>query len=281
MKKSPFQQIIDTLSTSLSDVQLELLPRKWEKIGNVLILSLEKELIPVEKRIASVYAEVLSCKSVLKDIGGISGKFREPSVELIYGDSNTITIHKENGVLYKIDPMQLMFSSGNMSERKRMGEFIYQNETVVDLFAGIGYFSLPIAVHGYPKKVFCCECNPVAYSFLEENITLNKVTHLITPILGDNRKVAPLNIAHRVIMGFFGETSEFLPVAFNSLVDNCGIIHFHDTFSDRDVPEKPLATIQKIACKFNRIAILQHVELVKSFAPGINHYVLDVSIRKR
>lgn len=279
MKKKPFQQIIDQLSSVLSDEQIKMLPRKWEKIGDVLILRLDQPLISVQKEVAFVYAEVLNCKSVLKDTGGIIGEFRLPEISFVYGDKDTVTIHKENGVKYKTDPSELMFSSGNMDERKRMGEIVSSGEVVVDLFAGIGYFSLPIAVHSQVKQVYSCELNPVAFSYLEDNIKLNHVSDVITPILGDNRKVAPKNVADRVIMGYIGETKDFLPTAFESLKKQKGIIHFHDTFPDKKVPEYPLSLVQKVADSFQRSVILHHLQCVKSFAPGISHYVLDLVIQ--
>ena len=278
MKKKPIQQIIDRLSPVFTYEQVDKLPRKWEKIGDVLILSFERNLVAIEKEIAAVYAEVLNCKSVLKDTGGIIGRFRIPEISYVYGDKDTVTIHKENGVKFKLDPSEVMFSSGNMDERKRMGEIVSPDEVVVDLFAGIGYFSLPIAVHSQVKKVYSCELNPVAFSFLEENIRLNQVSDVIIPVLGDNRKVAPKNIADRVLMGYIGETKDFLPTAFESLKNHVGIIHFHDTFPDKEVPDYPLTIIQREAELFHRSVRLQHLQCVKSFAPGISHYVLDTEV---
>lgn len=280
MVKKPFQEIKDRLTSLLTEEQSNLLPKKWEKIGDVLIFSLDDKLLPVEQRIAKVYADVLSCKSVLKDVGGIDGPLRQPKLSLLYGDEDTVTIHKENGVKYKLDPSKIMFSSGNMDERKRMGEVDCTDEIVVDLFAGIGYFSLPIAVHADPKKVFCCELNPIAFSFLKENIVLNRVSDVIIPLVGDNRNVAPRNVADRVLMGFFGDTHKYLPVAFQSLYYHTGIIHFHDTFPDTDVPQVPMSFIQKIAKQYNSSVSLSHVQKVKSFAPGISHYVLDVLVEE-
>ena len=43
------------------------------------------------------------------------------------------------------------------------------------MFAGIGYFTIPIAVHSNVKKIYAIEINPVSYNFLCENIKLNKV----------------------------------------------------------------------------------------------------------
>jgi tRNA wybutosine-synthesizing protein 2 len=281
MSLTPYQQIKKELLPHLSNKQLTLLPNKWEKVGDVLILVLHQELYPLEKQIAKVYAEVLSCKSVLKEISGISGQLRKPNVELLYGDERTVTMHKENGVTYKLDPSKIMFSSGNMDERIRMGNIVKPGEIIVDLFAGIGYFSLPMAVHGSPKKIFSCELNPIAYSFLKENIIINKVKDVITPLVGDNRNVAPRNVADRVVMGYFGDTYKYLPIAFQSLYYQTGIIHFHDTFPDNKVPNIPLSFIKEQAHKFHKKVELLQVKKVKSIAPGISHYVLDVLIEEK
>ena len=281
MSLTPYKQIKNELLPYLSNEQLTLLPNKWEKVGDVLIFVLHQDLYPMQKQIAKVYAKILSCKSVLKEISGISGQLRKPNVELIYGDERTVTTHKENGVIYKLDPSKIMFSSGNMDERIRMGNIVKPGEIVVDLFAGIGYFSLPMAVHGHPKKIFSCELNPIAYSFLKENIVLNKVKNVITPLVGDNRNVAPRNVADRVVMGFFGNTHKYLPIAFQSLYYQTGIIHFHDTFPDTKVPDIPLSFIQDQAKKYHKIVELLHLKKVKTIAPGISHYVLDVLIEEK
>jgi tRNA wybutosine-synthesizing protein 2 len=79
-------------------------------------------------------------------------------------------------------------------------------------------------------------------------------------------------------MGFFGETYQFLPTAFQCLHNQKGIIHYHDTFPDNKVPKQALKQIREVAETFDRNVVLQHVQHVKSYAPGISHYVFDVNI---
>jgi len=278
MVETSFKQIKNLL---LKEIHLEFvnkLPNKWEKIGDVLIIVLPSVLDEYKKIIGKKYAEVLNCKTILRDIGGIKGEFRKPNVEIIYGSKNTITIHKENGVRYKLDPQKIMFSSGNMDERIRMATISSKNKTVVDLFAGIGYFTLPIAVYSKSKKIFACEKNKVAFDFLCQNIVLNNVTSRVEPRKGDNRKVAPTNIADRVIMGYINETDKFLPVAIDCLNNHTGIIHYHNTFADKTVPEKPMKIVEKEAIKKGCKAELLKYIHVKSYAPGISHYVFDIKI---
>jgi len=275
---SPKKQIKKILLDMIPKQKINNLPMKWEKIGDILIFDLDEELESYKNEIGKTYADILGCKSVLNDTGGIKGELREPSFELIFGDDNTETIHKENGVKYKLDPIKIMFSSGNMDERIRMSNIIKQGETIVDMFAGIGYFSLPIAVHCTPDKIFAAEKNPVSYNYLCENIVLNHVSSIVNPIKGDNREVCPKNVADRVIMGYIGGTKNFLETCFECLKNNRGFIHFHEKYPLEDVPEKPLDQIKKTADKFNRNVKLLECIHVKSYAPKIGHYVLDVKV---
>jgi tRNA wybutosine-synthesizing protein 2 len=281
MISTPFEEIKQKLKGEIPQSLIDELPDKWEKTGDVVIVVLSETLKNYRENIGKVYANVLNCKSVLNDIGGIKGELREPDVEIIFGSSHTETIHKENNVKFKLDPQKVMFSSGNMNERIRMANISNNKETVVDLFSGVGYFSLPIAVHSKPKHIFAIEKNPVSHKFLCDNIVLNNVTDIVEPILGDNRKVAQSNIADRVIMGYFGATIRFLPIAFKCLKNNSGIIHFHDKIPDEDASSLTMEHISNEARKCGLIVNLLKVTKVKSFAPGISHYVFDLEVSQR
>ena len=276
MSMTPFQEIKRALSGKIPSHLVDDIPNKWEKIGDVLIIILPKELEKYKLIISEKYAEILNCKSVLRNIGGIIGELREPKVQYIYGDKDTVTIHMENGIRYKLDPQKVMFSSGNMDERIRMSSISNKSETVVDLFAGIGYFTLPMAVYSKPNLIYACEKNRIAYNYLCENVVLNNVVDKVHTLFGDNRNVAPVNIADRVIMGYIGDTSKFLKTALLCLKDCRGVIHFHEKYPEKYVPDKPLMEIQKIADEFDRSAKFINSKKVKSYAPGIGHFVFDI-----
>ena len=277
----PFEQIKKSLTEEISLDLIDRIPNKWEKVGDVLTIKVPTELSIYKEKIGEKYAEVLNCKTVMNDVGGITGIFRVPNFEIIYGSENTETIHKENGVRFKLDPQRVMFSSGNMDERIRMATVSNKNETVVDLFAGIGYFSLPMAVHSRPKRIFACEINPVSYDYLCKNIVINDVSSIVESLKGDSREVAPKNVADRVIMGYIGGTGMFLSTAFECLRNHTGIIHYHDTFSEDLFLDKALKIVQKEAEKYElKIEVLRH-KLVKSYAPGISHFVFDIKIGEK
>jgi len=250
------------------------LPKHWELLGDVLVLRIPNELAGIRGKVAEAYAIVLGARTVCQEVGVIGGVHREPKMEVIWGDG-TETVHRENGILYKLDVVKVMFSSGNVPEKKRMSELDCRGEVVVDMFAGIGYFTLPLAVHAQARRVVACEINPVAFEYLVENVRLNRVEHQVKPVLGDNRSLPGRGCADRVVMGYVGTTHLFLTKALD-LVKVGGVIHYHETCPVGEWPERPIARIG--AAAHGRDWKIRYKGEVKSFAPSISHYVLDVQV---
>jgi len=171
-----------------------------------------------------------------------------------------------------------MWSKGNTTERKRMGQIVRPGETVVDLFAGIGYFTIPMAVHARPEKIYAVEINPVAHGYLAENVELNHVQGVVEPILGDCRDVAPRNIADRVLMGYIGNTEEYLDVALEVIRDE-GIIHYHESVPDKLKYIRPAERIREAANGFEVEVLNQRI--IKKYSPGVYHMVVDAQVYKK
>ena len=240
---------------------------KYKKIGDILI---------VDSNYTQNNYEELSrrhnVKTIMK-IDHIQGTKREPVYKILYGDE-TVTINKENGCLFKLDLSKVMWSKGNNNERLRIAKLVGDGETVIDMFAGIGYFSIPIGIHANAKEVIAIEINPNSYHFLCENIKLNKLDN-IAPVLGDCKEVTPKFKADRIIMGYVKTTHHYLNVAIDSLNEG-GILHYHET-----VPEKLMKTrpLERIISEANgREVELLKINKIKKYAPGVEHVVVDVRI---
>jgi len=273
-KKDPIEVVRETVS--IPEELKPLLPEKWEQLGDVLSIRLPRELNPFEREIGEAYGRALGLKAVLRDIGGISGQYRTPVMRLVWGN-DPVALHRENDVLFRFDASKIMFSSGNVDERLRMADTPCDGETIVDMFAGIGYFSLPLAVHQTPKHIVACEINETAYSYLVENVALNKVGGKVEAILGDNRDLPGEGFADRVIMGYVKTTHEFLPTAIRVVKDG-GMLHYHETCPNALLPDRPVQRIRDSA-RNCRVEVLKFRE-VKSYSPGVSHVVVDARIVK-
>ncbi len=235
-------------------------------IGDILVLKNEPDNVDELLKLPEV-------KRIVK-LGRINGSKREPEVEILVGD-DTETIHRENHCFFKLDVAKIMWSKGNTTERQRIPKIVKNGETVVDMFAGIGYFSIPIAVHSNPEKIYSIEINPISYGYLKDNITLNKAEDIIKPILGDCRKVALKEVADRVLMGYIGNTHEFLDAAMQ-IVKPGGIIHYHESVPDLLKFKRPPQRIID-AAEGRGVEILKK-RVIKKYSPGVYHVVVDAKI---
>ncbi len=240
---------------------------KYKKIGDILIL---------DNNYSNDDYESLSRKHNVKTImkiDHIQGTKREPVYEILYGNE-TETVNKENGCLFKLDLAKVMWSKGNNNERLRIANLVEDDEIVLDMFAGIGYFSIPIGVHSNAKHIYSIEINPNSYFYLNENIKLNKLTN-VTPILGDCKEIAPKYKADRILMGYVKTTHHYLKVAIDSLNEG-GILHYHETVPEKLMNTRPVDRI--ISQAGNRDVELLKINKIKKYSPGVEHVVVDVRI---
>lgn len=243
---------------------------KWKKIGNILILD-NKFTVQSDKQLKEL-SDKHKVKTVMK-VDHIHGTKREPVIKLLYGE-DTETINKENGCLFKLDLKKVMWSKGNNNERIRIAKLVEDNETVIDMFAGIGYFSIPIGVHSNAKQVYSIEINPNSFHYLKENIKLNKIKNII-PLLGDCMDITPEYSADRIIMGYVKTTHHYLKTAIDSL-NKGGVIHYHETVPEKLMDTRPINRIKEVAG--DRSVEFLKLNKVKKYSPGVFHVVCDARI---
>ncbi len=258
------------LSGKIPKELMKYVPRSYKIIGDIILIKIPKELEEYKYLIGRELLRIhRRCKAVWRDLGK-RGMLRKPEVELLAG-SGSETIHRENGCLFKLDVTKVMFSLGNQAERMRMARVVEDGEIVVDMFAGIGYFTIPIAVHSNPKRIYSIEINPESYYYLLENIKLNNVDNVV-PILGDSKFVTPEGIADRVIMGHI-YCSDFLGVAIRAL-RNDGVIHYHES-TPEVVIDRPIKRIKVVCEALGKDFKILNFRKVKNYSPGVYHVVVD------
>lgn len=275
----PIKKLLsEELEDKFAKKELLMLPSSYQKIGDIVILNLKRELWKYDNFIGKIILEKIpNTKSVFRRTDFIKTELRTPQIKLITGVNKTVTIHKEHGIIYKLDVKTIMFSKGNLNERKRIVGQIKKRETIVDMFAGIGYFSLGAAKFSEAKKIYAIEINPKSYGYLLENIRLNRVGSKVVPILGDCVVEIPKlgRIADRVIMGLLPSCKQYLKDAMKVVKPN-GVIHYHGIAKKED--KKLFEDVETTAKIEGRKARLIKKTKVKSYAPKVYHFVLDCKI---
>ncbi|MBE0523380.1 MAG: class I SAM-dependent methyltransferase family protein [Methanosarcinales archaeon] len=281
---APAPTLKSLLMEQLDYEKLELLPRSWQILGDIVITSIHPYLLTVREQVGRALLMMYPyCKSVYLD-EGIEGDLRRPIRTLIAVKGETLepgsTIHRENGCQFKLDITKVMFSKGNHKERARMAKLGY-GEFVVDMFAGIGYFTIPMAVHSRPEKILAIELNPDSHKYLVENIKLNNVEDIVEPVLGDCIEKTPTSAADRIIMGYVKHTGHYLKYGILALKPG-GVLHYHDTIlvhSDYlSALDEIRARIEFEASAQGRTAETLDWRRVKKFSPGVWHVVMDARI---
>ncbi|XP_008843663.1 tRNA wybutosine-synthesizing protein 2 homolog [Nannospalax galili] len=313
------------------------LPRSWQLHGNLLLLSEDSfqatQWRSLEPELWEIVASALGVQRLAKRGRVLPDGTRTPSVTLLLGDHGWVE-HMDNGIQYKFDVTQCMFSFGNITEKLRVASLSCVGEVLVDLYAGIGYFTLPFLVHAGAAFVHACEWNPYAVVALRNNLEINGVLDRCQIHFGDNRKLKLTDTADRVNLGLIPSSEEGWPIACQVLrKDVGGILHIHqnvESFSGKNFqlsgcsnmgkeqwpyPQKiitnkrgngtsrdfrggmlPSASkpewhrwaksaetriaelLHQVHGKRWRTRIL-HVHPVKSYAPHVDHVVLDLECR--
>jgi len=287
------KRIKDLLPQELQNPKiLTEIPESWEFYGELILLpgnsftdSIWKEFLP---KVIAIICEIFKVKRVARKRSVINDKFRSPKTDILQGDDPWVW-RKENGITYHFDITRCMFSAGNISEKIRIANFDCTGETIVDLFAGIGYFTLPYLIHAKAEHVFACEWNPSSVVALKYNLEKLGVTDKCTVLEGDNRLVCPKNVADRVNLGLIPESVISWRTACEALKEKGGILHIHanvDCHRDESKKEKFSEFAANVQDSIGKIlqevknqpykVVVKHVECVKSYAPRVYHLVVDL-----
>ncbi len=274
-----FEKLKKKLRGKIPENFLDLLPRSYNLLGKVVVLKLRKELEPYEEEIGKAVLDILPVKTVCR-IEEIKGEKRKPKIKVIVGNG-TETVHKEHGCLYKMDVSKVMFSKGNKYEKLVLVKKVKKGEIVLDMFAGIGYFTIPIAKHTQAKRIIAIDINDDALKYLKANTKLNKVEDKVWIIKGDSKYVVKAlgrKIKFdRILMGYFYDRKDFLTSAFHASKSGT-VIHYHFLGKKEEV-EKEVEKVKEISESFGFSIEIDEIRKVKSYAPRVYHFVLDIVLK--
>ncbi len=251
-----------------------LLPSSYDTIGNIAVVKIADEVSKYASQIGeAIIATQKSIKTVCSDYGVVD-EYRTRNIKVVAGEKSTETVHREYGMTFALDLAKVFFSPRLATEREIVAKEVAPGETVIDMFAGIGPFSILIAKTRSPKVVYAIDLNPDAIEYLKRNISLNKVSKVV-PIQGDaGVEVGRLEKADRIIMNLPHEASGYIRQAMAALKPG-GIIHYYE-ITDEEELLKRLDEIANVARNEGRVMREVARRRVKSYSPTMSFYALEL-----
>jgi tRNA (guanine37-N1)-methyltransferase len=283
-KKQQRKSLAQVLENRLPPHLLASLPRALDIIGDIAIIEIPPELEAHERLIGEAILTVhKNVRTVLAKAGAVSGTYRLREFEVIAGEDKTATIHKEYGCKYHVDIAKAYFSPRLSQEHNRVASLVQKGETIVDLFAGVGPFSVLIAKKNADAKVYAVDINPEAIELLERNIRLNRVENRVIPIQGDARRAVEerlIGVADRVVMNLPEKALEFVGTACRAIKPTGGIAHYYAFIRLPDSLENAQQRFSEAVEKAGRkVDAFLFAKTVRETAPYEWQIVLDAKIR--
>ena len=285
------QTWLDTHQPSLKAAGL--VPTKWERLGDLVLLSHEwRQSVewptvsqhPEATGLWEAMAEALKVTSLGVQAPIADDTFRSSQVEMLLGSSEVE--FTDHGLTYAFDAAKVMFSSGNVTERRRIGAMNMQGEVVVDAYAGVGYYTFPMLVHAGAAHVHACEINPASIAGLRAGAAANDLLERLTVHEGDNQAalLGLKGVADRCHLGLLPSSEPVWEACLLALKPSGGVLHVHMNVEEERIEAWTAATIhtfESLVAKHELGFTVQatHVERVKWFAPRVRHVVLDLSFR--
>jgi len=264
-----FQRLLAKLGCRLSS---------FDVIGDIAILEIPEGFEDHGEEIGEALIEARkSIKVVLKKSSAVEGEERLRRFGHLAGERRTETVHREHGCLFKLDVSKVFFSPRLSYERQRIMEQVREGEKVLDMFAGVGPYSIVIARHR-PARIAGYDINPHAIEYFKVNIRLNKVAERVEAVLGDSTRLAERQGFDRAIMNLPRKGREHFASALEVIKKGGGMIHYYGSSSRENPFEEELHLLESCALEAGRRIRVKGRRIVRSYSPSEVHIAVDLEV---
>jgi tRNA (guanine37-N1)-methyltransferase len=275
------KQVLGTILTPEEAAQVY---SAFDQVGDIVIIRIPDGLMAKKEVIAkAVLANVKTAKAVFAQVSAVKGDYRVRDLEFLAGENRTVTEYKEHACRFKVDVARTYFSPRLSTERLRIAKMVGGSETIVNMFAGVGTYSVVIARTSETCRVYSIDSNSAASKLDKVNAKLNKVDDRVISICGDATEVIKEQLvgrANRVLMPLPERAKEFIEPAVLALKQQ-GVIHYFahvKADSKKASKELGLADANDAFQKYDHDVM--GVTVVREVGPRIYQIVADVSVRR-
>lgn len=255
----------------------------FDQIGDIIVIRIPDSLLSKKKVIGEALLQnVHPARSVFYQASDVDGDFRTRNLQVIAGEDNTETEYKEFGCRFKVDVQKAFFSPRLATERNRIADLVQDGETLINMFGGVGMFSI-VAAKKKKCIVYNIDLNPYAANLCEQNIKLNKkMKGTVISIQGDAAEIIKeqlQNKGDRTLMLLPERSDEFLDSAI-SATKSGGIIHYYShQHADKRHDAVELSKQHYMQITPVRSEVLGG-RMVRAVGPRYYQTVVDVKITK-
>lgn len=277
-------KLVDMLKDKLPPNLLASVPHAIDFVGDIAVVEIPPELQDHKRAIGEAILQIHKrLNTVLAKSGPVEGAHRLREFEIVAGVKKTETTHREYGCVYHIDIAKAYFSPRLSHEHARIASQVKEEEIIVDMFAGIGPFSILIAKKHENVKVYSIDVNPDAIEFLRKNVAANRVENRVMPILSDVRQVVRQQlegVADRVIMNLPEKAIEYIDVACKAIKPKGGIMHYYEFTHTPDPLETARVRLAEAIKQTNRnLKKILLTRVVRATAPFTWQVVVDARVQ--
>jgi tRNA (guanine37-N1)-methyltransferase len=259
--------------------------KSYDIVGDIAIIHLSEVSAAHGVEVADAIMRVhKNVKTVLAQIGAVHGDFRLRQLSLAAGENKTVTAYSEWGCVFLGDVGKCYFSPRLSYERMRIAKQVGKGEVVLNMFAGVGCFSILIARYSNADRVYSVDINPSAVQYMRENVRLNTVCGKVFCLLGDAQEIVRKSLrytADRVLMPLPEKALEYLPYALLALKKTGGWINYYD-FGYGDGKEEAIEKVKlKVSEKLQGLGVAFDIKfgrIVRATGPHWYQVVLDIEV---
>ena len=270
------------LQDVLSEEENEQLISAFDQIGDIIIVRIPDSLVSKKEIIGKTLLEQVStANSIFYQSSPVEGDFRTRQLEVIGGEDKTQTEYKENGCRFIVDVEKAFFSPRLSTERERIAGLVKEGEVIINMFGGVGMFSLLVAKET-ACTVYNIDINPVAAQLCKENVQINKLKGEVISLNGDATQIINEQLAgkaDRILMLLPERSDEFLNSALNGLKKK-GTIHYYSHIHADKKQDAPKLSEEHFLSVNKTNAEIITSRNVRPVGPRFYQTVVDVKISK-
>lgn len=282
------------LGGAIGEGEAALAYSAFDQIGHVIVVRVPEGLRHRRAEIGSaLLAAVKPARTVYAQSSDVAGEHRTRGLELIAGVDEPVALHVEHGCRLEVDVRGAFFSPRLATERQRVAGAVAGGETVLNMFGGVGAFSI-VAAMAKRCTVYSVDVNPVAARLCEANAARNarRMAGTVVSVHGDAREVAASMFgrgggggkgggiqADRTLMLLPERSDEFLADAVGATADG-GTIHYYAHVHADKKPDAPAEAERRFRAASPVRAEVACSRVVRAIGPRYYQAVVDAVISK-